>query len=326
MKKPNIIYALVIFVFILAFQAGAVMEKINVQGRILVEGVPLTTATGKINVRLIDESTGIAVWDSMYSGVVVNNGIFNLQFGDAALKNLDWTKNYSVRFAFATREGVSLLTVVPDQKLDSVPYAFLTNRQKDGYVDATGDPAVKAVSKTYPTTVAYLGIGESGVSGYIPHAEGRLGYKKKWRYTSTSDYFYAYHGVYASSEGDGVYASSDNGYGVYGTSGAASSELGSGGVYAESLTIRRGEIKIPRSIYYPTNVVNFTDGQSYLDVSNILVTRDSNILLSVNSSNTVTSDQYVWVENPQWGSFRISRSSSAGALKVCYLIINTPGY
>ena len=164
--KKAILLSVSILLISLAYSFAEVPCKINYQGRLIKDNVPVD-GTKKMRFSIHDSATGgNELWASGDVNVTVHNGLFRYVIGSDGgdLSSIDWTAGQELYLEVEVETEI----LTPREELYSYPYAInshlLEGKTKEYFINTSGDAQTKQGNLNI---MGNLGIGTTGPSNKL---------------------------------------------------------------------------------------------------------------------------------------------------------------
>lgn len=321
-------------------------DQIVIQGRLSAEDPDLAEVvegvqTYEVVVRVEDE-TGALLHDYAQD-VEFHEGIFDLSFGDDALKERD----YSLPAAPGGIYIVLQINLIVDDVLTPVtfsrtnlgghPQSFMAYNMKDGTVEARGEPPFTASSNGMSAGISVTDIGGHGLRGLVTDwgvygsgvVLGQAGSTVLGQYTGLGGSVninprtksFPGGNPFPIDSGYGAYGYSPTGVGVMANSSIADypALYATNNANGRALSVGREGIQFYDMAGVPVGSVDIGFGVARRYVAHPRVDGDALILLTI--QNGVS--ERVWIDSQGDGFFYIRRSNTIGeSINVAYFVIN----
>jgi len=159
--KKVILLSLSILLISLAYSFAEVPCKINYQGRLMKDNVPVDGTKTMVFSIYADATVGSPIWTSGNVNVTVHNGLFRYVIGTDGgdLSSIDWTAGQALYLEVKVETEI----LSPREELYAYPYAInshlLEGETKNYFLNTSGDAQTKQGNLNI---MGNLGIGTTG--------------------------------------------------------------------------------------------------------------------------------------------------------------------
>jgi len=171
--KRVILLSLSILLISLAYSFAAVPCKINYQGRLIKDNVPVD-GTRTMKFSIYDSAVGpTLLWTSGNVSVAVHNGLFRYVIGSGGtdLSSMNWTAGQTL-YLEVVIDGE---TLTPREELSAYPYAInshlLEGKTKEYFINTSAETQTKQGNLNI---MGNVGIGTTDPQGYKLYVAGDI--------------------------------------------------------------------------------------------------------------------------------------------------------